>query len=443
MFIELPGKVKDIITAIEDAGYEAYAVGGCIRDSVLGRIPDDWDIATSAKPDKIKELFKRTVDTGIKHGTVTVLMDKEAFEVTTYRIDGEYEDSRHPKAVTFTSDIVEDLKRRDFTVNAMAYNDSRGLVDVFGGIEDIRKKVIRCVGDPRERFFEDALRIMRAVRFSAQLGYTIDGETKEAIEEMAENLQNISAERIRTELIKLLISPHPDYLRTCYETGITKVILPEFDRCMETPQKNPHHIYSVGEHTLRSLQGVEADKVLRLTMLFHDMGKPETKTTDNKGVDHFYNHEAAGESIAKLVLRRLKFDNDTVDKVSKLVYYHDHDMPTSAGGIRRAVHKIGEDIFPYLFSVNRADIHAQSSYLREDKLKTLAEAEEIYKQVLEAQECVSLKTLAVTGKDLMDEGMAPGREMGEVLQRLLEAVLEDPALNTKEELLKYARRIKP
>ncbi|NLL76817.1 MAG: HD domain-containing protein [Clostridiales bacterium] len=442
MYIELPEKVKEIISVIEGAGYEAYAVGGCVRDSILGRVPDDWDIATSAKPDKIKELFRRTVDTGIKHGTVTVLMDKEGFEVTTYRIDGEYEDSRHPKDVTFTSDIAEDLKRRDFTVNAMAYNDSRGLIDIFCGIEDIDKKIIRCVGKPKDRFSEDALRMMRAVRFSAQLGYSIEGRTKTAIGEMAGNLRNISAERIQTELLKLLLSPHPDYLRICYEVGITKVILPEFDRCMETQQKNPHHIYSVGEHTLHSIQAVEADKVLRLAMLFHDIGKPETKKRDCFGTDHFYSHGSVGASIAKAVLRRLKFDNDTINKVSKLVLYHDYDIHMSSAGIRRAIYRIGEDIFPYIFAVKRADALAQSEYKREEKLRTLEELERIYAQVLEAKECVSLRMLAVTGKDLIEDGMTPGKELGEVLKQLLEVVLEEPKLNTKEELLKYARMIK-
>lgn len=283
MHIYLPDKVKKIIETIESGGYEAYAVGGCVRDSILGRVPDDWDITTSASPQEIKNLFRRTVDTGILHGTVTVIMEREGFEVTTYRIDGEYEDSRHPKEVTFTSNLTEDLKRRDFTINAMAYNDREGLVDAFGGIEDMKARLIRCVGDPRERFGEDALRMMRAVRFSAQLGYGMEERTKAAVKEMAENLRNISAERIQTELVKLLTSPRPEDLRICYETGITRVILPEFDRCMETEQENPHHCYTVGEHILHSLNGVKADKALRFAMLFHDIGKPETKFTDEKG----------------------------------------------------------------------------------------------------------------------------------------------------------------
>ena len=232
MILEIPKNAEIVLHTLENAGYEAYVVGGCVRDSILGRKPDDWDITTSAKPEQVKALFHRTVDTGLQHGTVTVLMEKEGYEVTTYRVDGEYEDGRHPKEVTFTASLEEDLKRRDFTINAMAYNPSRGLVDLFGGLEDIQGKIIRCVGDPLERFTEDALRIMRAVRFSAQLGFTIEDETRKALGVLAPNLKHVSAERIQVELVKLLVSPHPDYLRVAYETGITAEFLPEFDACI-------------------------------------------------------------------------------------------------------------------------------------------------------------------------------------------------------------------
>ena len=250
--IKIPERANLIIHALEDAGYEAYVVGGCVRDSILGREPNDWDITTSALPEQVKALFRRTVDTGLKHGTVTVLQQDEGFEVTTYRIDGEYEDGRHPKEVAFTRDLSEDLKRRDFTINAMAYNDRKGLVDLYGGLDDIENKVIRCVGDPYERFGEDALRMLRAVRFSAQLGYSIEEKTKEAIQELSPNLEKISAERIHTELVKLLVSDNPMELRTAYETGMTKVFLPEFDLAMETDQKHIHHCYSVGGGTDQS-----------------------------------------------------------------------------------------------------------------------------------------------------------------------------------------------
>ena len=438
--IQLPEKVKFIIDTIMEAGYEAYAVGGCIRDSILLREPSDWDITTSASPYQVKELFRRTLDTGIKHGTVTVMLDKEGFEVTTYRIDGEYEDGRHPKEVTFTRNLTEDLKRRDFTINAMAYNEKDGLVDIFGGLEDIRCKMIRCVGDPVERFSEDALRMMRAVRFSAQLGYRIEEETSNAIRVLAPDLKKISAERIQTELVKLLTSPHPDYLRMAYETGITKVVLPEFDLCMITEQKNPHHCYTVGEHTLVAMQAVRADKVLRLAMLFHDMGKPLCVTTDEEGIDHFHGHPSVSEEIAGNVLHRLKFDNDTIYMVKKLVKYHDQYIEPQPKNVRRAIRKMGEDVFPLLLEVKEADVQAQSDFLREKKEKNLKDVRDVYQRILAEKQCVSLKTLAINGKDLIDQtGMKPGKELGEVLNELLDLVTEDPARNTREYLLKAAK----
>lgn len=440
--IELPEKVKDIINTITKAGYEAYAVGGCIRDSILGRTPDDWDITTSASPLQIKALFRRTIDTGIRHGTVIVMREGEGFEVTTYRIDGEYEDGRHPREVTFTSSLMEDLRRRDFTINAMAYNEEAGLVDAFGGIEDIRNGVIRCVGSPIERFSEDALRIMRAVRFSAQLGYRIEEETAEAIRLLAPSLQNISAERIQTELVKLLVSDHPEYLETAYETGITKVVLPEFDICMETPQNNPHHRYSVGVHILKALGEVRPHKALRLAILFHDMGKPSCLTADENGVSHFYGHPEASERMAGEILRRLKFDNDTINLVKKLVRYHDRHIEPTHRGVRRAVMKTGEEVFPLLLEVKRADLLAQSLYQREEKEHSLSEICRIYGEIQESGQCVSLKTLAVNGGDLIREaGMKPGRELGEMLSALLNLAVEDPDCNTKEILLEKARNM--
>ena len=435
--ILIPQKAEYIINTIMDAGYEAYVVGGCVRDSILGRTPGDWDITTSATPSQVKALFPRTIDTGIQHGTVTVMMDKEGFEVTTYRIDGKYEDSRHPKEVTFTPNLTEDLRRRDFTINAMAYNNKSGLVDIFGGMEDIENRTIRCVGNARERFGEDALRIMRAVRFSAQLGYTIEQETCEAIRELAPTLEAISAERIRVELEKLLLSSHPDYLRQAYEMGITKVILPEFDTCMETSQNHPHHMYGVGEHILHSLDKVEPDKTLRLTMLFHDIGKPATITTDEEGINHFYEHHIVGEKMTREIMRRLRFDNDTINRVCKLVLYHDYgnSVVPDMRIVRRAVHRVGEEMFPLLFPVKRADVLAQSDYMRQEKLDNVDDWEQVYKEVMALKQCVSLKDLAISGKDLIEEGYKPGPELGQMLNELLMLVLENPECNTREYLL--------
>lgn len=435
MHIQLPCKVNNIIEVIQAEGYEAYAVGGCIRDSILGKEPDDWDITTSAKPEVVKKLFDRTIDTGIQHGTVTVMIGKEGFEVTTYRIDGEYEDCRHPSEVTFASDLKEDLRRRDFTVNAMAYNERDGLIDIFEGRQDIERGIIRCVGDAKERFGEDALRMMRAVRFSAQLGYEIEDKTKEAIKELAPTLKKISAERIQTELVKLLISDHPDFLRIAYETGITACILPEFDLCMKTKQNNPHHCYDVGEHILHTLTYVEPDKVLRLSMLFHDIGKPQTLTIDENGITHNHGHARVSEEMTVKILRRLKFDNDTISKVQKLVLYHDLNVELSAKSVRRAVNRVGEEIFPLLFCVKYADTMAQSDFEREEKLTRLEEVKGIFEQILAHNDCLSLKTLAVSGDDLIAAGMNPSREIGETLHKLLEIVLENPEYNNKSYLL--------
>ena len=436
--MEIPSKVEFIINTLEDAGYEAYAVGGCIRDTLLLRKPNDWDITTSAKPEQVKALFRRTVDTGLVHGTVTVMLEKEGFEITTYRVDGEYEDGRHPKEVSFTASLAEDLKRRDFTINAMAYNPGRGLVDLFGGQKDLENKIIRCVGDPLERFTEDALRIMRAVRFSAQLGFTLEEKTKKALSVLAPNLKHVSAERIQVELVKLLVSPHPDYLRIAYETGITKEFLPEFDRCMETPQNTPHHCYTVGEHILHSLLYVPGDKVLRLTMLLHDIGKPVVRTTDETGTDHFKTHAQAGEKMGKDILQRLKFDNDTINKVCRLIRWHDLRPGPSPKAVRKAVNTIGEDLFPMWMEVQYADNKAKSDYLQAEKIARQEGVRKTWEQIVEEGQCVSLKTLAVTGKDLIQAGMEPGKEMGMVLQSLLEKVLEDPTLNQKETLLALA-----
>lgn len=434
--ISLPERVDRIITILQNHGYEAYAVGGCVRDSVLGREPEDWDITTSAMPEETKALFAKTFDTGIEHGTVTVLMGDEGFEVTTYRIDGEYEDSRHPKEVTFTRNLKEDLQRRDFTINAMAYNEKDGLVDIFGGIRDLRVGVIRCVGNAVERFSEDALRILRGIRFAAQLGFGMEDDTRRAMGELAPVLGKISAERIQAELVKIITSDRPGLLKDAYELGITKVFLPEFDRIMETEQETPHHMYSVGEHTLKAMKNIRADKVLRLTMLLHDMGKPALKTMDEAGVAHFKRHAAESQMIAKEVLRRLKFDNDTRNKVTRLVCYHDYRMPASAKNVRRAMNRIGEDLFPSYMEVRRADVLAQSLYQREEKIKNLDEIEALYQEITEAKQCVSLKHLAVSGKDLIAAGMKPGKEIGACLNDLLEQVIEEPALNEKEKLLK-------
>ena len=436
--IQIPEKVNKIIRTLATAGQEAYAVGGCVRDAVLGREPADWDITTSASPKEVKALFPKTIDTGIQHGTVTVMLGREGFEVTTYRVDGVYEDCRHPKDVQFTKSLLEDLKRRDFTINAMAYNETEGLVDAFGGTEDLKQGMIRCVGDAKERFTEDALRMMRAVRFSAQLGFFLEEQTRSAIRELCGNLQKVSAERVQAELVKLLLSPHPEMLKTAWETGITKVVLPEFDLCMECGQNNPHHIYSVGEHTLHALGQIRADRVLRLAVLFHDFGKPSAKTTDADGIDHFKMHPEISGRIAESILKRLKFDNETSRQVVRLVRCHDQHPALTPTGVRRAANRIGEDLFPAYLDVQRADILAQNPELQGPKLQALREVQRLYEQIIREHDCITLKQLAVGGRDLMEAGIAAGPGLGEMLRYLLELVLEDPARNEKEVLIQAA-----
>ncbi len=433
--IEIPSKAARILDRLMNAGHEAYVVGGCVRDSLLGIEPHDWDITTSARPEAVKALFKKTVDTGLKHGTVTVLLQGEGFEVTTYRVDGAYKDGRHPEKVTFTSSLAEDLRRRDFTINAMAYNDRDGLVDLFGGQKDLEEGLIRAVGCPRERFSEDALRIMRAVRFAARFGFRIEEKTREAAASMAGNLKLVSAERIRAELDALLVSPHPEMLRDLYEMGITAVFLPEFDLCMETPQVNPHHMYTVGEHTIQSIRGVAPDLTLRLTMLLHDFGKPAARTTDSRGIDHFWGHPEISEKISRDILRRLRYDNRTRDRVLKLVLCHDDILRLTEAGIRRYMVKIGPDLFPLLLQVKAADIRAQSMYMRAQKESILLRAGILYERVARRGDCVRMADLAVKGEDLIRAGMEPGPRMGEVLKAMFEEVLENPRHNTRSWLL--------
>lgn len=435
MKLVLPDKVKFILSRLQEAGFEAYAVGGCVRDSLLGREPHDWDVTTSARPEQVKHLFRRTIDTGIQHGTVTVMLDREGFEITTYRVDGVYRDARHPENVTFTASLEEDLKRRDFTINAMACNQD-GIIDKFGGLADLEAGIIRAVGDPHKRFEEDALRIMRAVRFSAQLGYTIDENTFQAAKDLAPNLEKISRERIMSELNKLLVSPHPDRLRTAWEAGITRVILPEFDVCMETPQHNPHHLYTVGEHIIHSVQNVRPDRVLRLTMLFHDIAKPVCRTTDEKGIDHFHGHPEVGARMTNQIMRRLKYDNETREKVVRLVRFHDVQIGTTTRSVRRALYKVGDELFPLLMEVKLADIAAQSSFHRAEKLTRINEWQRLYLQVKESRDALSIKDLAVNGRDLMDAGVREGPEIGRILNRMLQDVLDDPAHNSREYLMK-------
>lgn len=441
MNIVLPQDVIKIIERLESCGHEAYAVGGCVRDSILGKEPADWDITTSASPEEVKALFAHTIDTGIAHGTVTIMCGKCGYEVTTYRIDGEYKDGRHPESVAFTNLLSEDLRRRDFTINAMAYNQTEGLVDLFGGMQDLQDGVIRCVGEATERFSEDALRMLRAVRFAAQLGFSIDKATYDAICALAPTIARVSMERIMVELVKLLTSAHPEEMSTVYACGLTGIFLPEFDAMMETPQHTVHHQYSVGEHTIHALMAVPADRVLRLTMLFHDVAKPVCRTTDEAGNDHFYGHPEIGAEMTGQILRRLKFDNDTIRSVKRLVRFHDMRPVLQEKNVRRSIVKMGLESFPEIFAVKRADTLAQSMYMRQQKLDAIDQFEALYDRIMEKQVCVQKKDLALNGKDLLDIGVPQGKKVGEILDLLFTQVIEEPAKNTREELLAEAKRL--
>ena len=433
--IVIPEQVNSILESLRESGYEAYVVGGCVRDALLGREPHDWDITTSALPTEVKSVFPRTIDTGLQHGTVTVLCGGTGYEVTTFRVDGVYEDGRHPKEVTFTPSLREDLRRRDFTINAMAYNNENGLVDLFGGQKDLENGIVRAVGDPVQRFTEDALRIMRAIRFSAQLGYEIEPETLKAASALAPNLRRISSERIREELEKTLLSERPELLRTAWAAGITKEFIPEFDRCMETDQINPHHCYTVGEHILKGVSLVRKDKVLRLTMFLHDIAKPACHTVDEEGIDHFRGHAEVGFGLSKNILQRLKYDNATIRKVTTLVKYHDTQIRLTEPAVRKAIVMTGADLFPLLLEVKQADFLSQSTYMREEKQEKFDTLCGIYERIIERGDCLSLRELAVNGSDLIEAGVKPGREVGNILAQMFEEVLNVPEHNSKEYLL--------
>ncbi len=431
MRIQLPKDVDYIIKELQKNGYEAYAVGGCVRDVILGREPEDWDITTSASPIQVKGIFKRTIDTGIIHGTVTVMLDKNGYEVTTYRIDGEYEDNRHPREVTYTPYLSEDLMRRDFTINAMAYNEDSGLVDIFEGLKDLEEQRIRCVGSAEMRFEEDALRILRAVRFSAQLGFEIDKGTLNAAEIKAENLKNISAERIRTELNKLLLSPNPDRLMTAWELGITAIILPEFNVLMTKPHNSGEQKEPYGAFSLRSI------RLLKERVLSSAKGKEKESSI----LSWALLLQGLTPEEGREVLRRLKFDNETIDYVYRLLTWCDYEFLLTPWEMRKAVNAIGKDLMDMLFFVKEASILTESGSISGGKGEGLNTARELYYEILSKKECVELKELMINGKDLIELGFKPGKIMGQVLGELLVSVLKEPELNTKEKLSLMAEEI--
>lgn len=439
--IKPPKDVLHILDVMKNNGFEAYAVGGCVRDALLDRAPKDWDIAVNAAPAEVKRLFEHTLDTGIKHGTVTVMLGADAYEVTAFRIDGIYEDGRHPSSVEFTGTLEDDLRRRDFTINAMAWNPARGLVDPFGGVSDIKARCIRAVGDPDARFREDALRMLRAVRFAARLGFEIETGTVAGIRKNSRLILNVSSERIREELNGILTSEEPGKLALLRDTGIMGHILPELEVCFNVPQNNPHHVYNVGEHSIRAAAAIESDRCLRWAMLLHDTGKALTRTTDGDGVDHFYGHPDKSVAIAENILERLRFDNKSIDRILRLIRFHDRDILPQQKAVAKAVSTVGGDLFEDLLKVKRADKIAQNPADADEGIEYLDRIESIYKELLKANSCLRLRDLAVNGRDLLGLGFHEGREIGGVLGILFEKVIEDPSLNDKAVLMRIAGEI--
>ena len=409
--IALPKDVKHIINVLMENGYEAYAVGGCVRDSILGRVPGDWDITTSALPMQVKGLFRRTVDTGIQHGTVTVMLGRNGYEVTTYRIDGKYEDSRHPESVEFTPKLEEDLKRRDFTINAMAYNDEHGIVDIFDGVGDLHRKIIRCVGNAHDRFDEDALRILRAVRFSAQLGFGIEENTARAAKELAVNLKKISSERIHTEFNKMLKSPHPDYFSVADAIGIMEIVLPEY------------HVMSAEDKAFVGALARECACLLpeRYAAMLFMSGR--------------YSEEGPADT-AKRVLKRLKLDNDTINTASMLLRFGMLEITDDESRIRHIIYETGDKNILRIL-----DFRAAYEKCIGNDITDVRRMYDICNMIFERGDCVSLKNLAITGKELIAMGVPAGRQMGEILNSILMLVLDNPQLNDREQLSKEALKI--
>lgn len=442
MKITIPKKVSYIINKLESNGYEAFAVGGCVRDSLLGVEPKDWDITTSAKPSEIKKCFDgyQLIDIGEQHGTIGVVIDGENYEVTTYRIDGDYADNRHPEEVTFTDNIELDLSRRDFTVNAMAYNDTRGLVDPFNGETDVKYKALRCVGDADTRFSEDALRILRALRFASVYNFSIENKTASSILKNRARLSKIAVERVSSEFIKFLCGGNVNFLLRRYKDVIA-VFIPEIVATFDSEQNTPHHNRTVWKHTTAAVAAIEPDPLLRTVMLLHDIGKPLALRTDSKGRDHFKGHNHFSAVLAKNLLGRLKLPTKFIEDTVTLIEYHDVRFTDNKKQIKHVLNSIGEDNFRRLIKVQCADIAAQSRYKREIKLYNMELCEKAFEEIILNNECYNLKDLNINGSDLIHLGITNGKTIGRILQLLLDSVIDEEIPNESVVLKKRALEI--
>ena len=439
MNLVLPDSVINILSRLQQGGFSAFVAGGAVRDMLMDKTPHDYDIATSAKPKDVKAMFARTVDTGIKHGTVTVVENKTGYEVTTFRRDGEYADGRHPSSVSFVDDVREDCARRDFTINAMMYSPDTGILDYFGGRNDIKRRLIRCVGEPERRFKEDALRMLRAVRFSAALSFKIEDSTWKAIKKCAVLIKKVSSERIAEEINKILLSENPDYIRKLHECGLLRYIMPELERCFGEPQKNKYHIYDVGEHIMHTVKNVPADMTLRWAALMHDIGKPVCSSTGANGIIHFYGHHRESCKIAVDLMHRLRIGADTIRDAAVLVENHDVRVEPSQPAVKRMMSRTGEALFEKLMLLQTADNMAKNPKHFPEKKKRIDSAYQIYKEVLAERQPYLVSHLAINGKDLLSLGCRHGREIGDTLKKLIDEVIINPSLNNREYLIRRAK----
>ena len=443
MEIHIPTGARKIIARLEQHGYEAYIVGGCVRDSLMGKSPSDWDICTSARAEEMMALFedKRVIPTGIQHGTLTILAEDGAYEVTTFRIDGEYLDHRHPKSVAFTRELAEDLSRRDFTINAMAWHPERGLIDLFGGVEDLRDRLVRAVGDPVQRFNDDGLRMLRMVRFATVLDFDYDPATYDAVRKQGHLLQYISKERIQVELNKILLAAHPARgLEDLYTLGMYPYIIPMMCHTVGFAQRGGHHFLDVFEHSLLAVGVITPELVLRLTMLLHDIGKPFVwDSSESLSYDRFDDHAAVSAKLAGKILRDLKYDNATRKDVVELIAHHNDILLPDPVNVRRALARLGEVQTRRLVQVKVADLIAHDlAGERETILALFAEISDVIDEVVARGDCTSVKALAIGGQDMMALGLS-GRAIGQMLNAALELVLEKPKMNTRETLLNWVR----
>lgn len=439
--IILPQEVEKVINLLSENGYEAYLVGGAVRNFLLHKPIHDWDICTSATPEQMLKVFKkqRVIETGLQHGTITVVMDKNNIEVTTFRIDGKYSDNRKPDSVTFTDSLYEDLSRRDFTINAMAYNYDSGLIDPFGGEQDLKNKIVKCVGEPKKRFEEDALRILRAIRFACQLEFKIDEATSIEIQKQYERLKNISRERVNSEFCKMIRYP-----RFCQQLinykNVFASFIPKLKDMFNFPQNNPYHQYDVFSHTVHALYESKFtdDLIVKLAVFFHDFGKPHCYQDGEDGIRHFKGHGRISAELTDTIMMCLKFDNDTRHKVCELVHYHDATIEVGRKYVKRWLNRLGEEQFRRLLDVRKADIKGQKLYYEEDRVKKIDYIKTLLTEVLEQEECFSLKDLAINGKDLIAAGFIEGKEIGNTLSQLLCKVIDGELENDKNKLLEYA-----